>query len=301
MKAPMLLRQLAVGVGFSTMLVGSAMAAPIGFFNHTQEFEFVSPIAPASVVRSGQTAGQDEIVGGSTKLNWGTPAQGSAGPSSLVINALGGDSTTPSNTLVQGSITTSTDVNAVTFDLGPRLTHNNFVITGNSLQSATAQDHVVLSPLGLGNLPARSLTFGVNFEETPNNLTGAACPSGITNGSGCGDIFTLSGGFLGVPMIVNGGVVAFMIDSFVIGDYFYKVLITSPQLNVLSDAACSAAGTTNGCVGFVTHENATTSTQLSFAILATAVPEPATIALLSGSLLLMGLVSRRRKVNTLSA
>lgn len=297
MKASQLLKQVAIGVSFGAALMGSAIADPIASFDYTQEFEFVEPIAPAGVNKEGATAGVSDV-DGFTKLSWGTESNSFNEISSLVINPLPGDSTTPSNVLTAGTVTTSTDINAVSFGLGPVVTHNNFVITGTSLDSATAEDYVVLSPLGGGVDQIQQITFGIDFYETPNNPGNpGACPAGVAfNGFGCGDIFALSGGLLGVPTLLNGSIVAFLIDSFVDDIYTYDVFITAPGLGVLTDAACAAVGESSGCIGFTTFENEVNAFQLAFAIIASEnIPEPATLALFAGSLLLMGLV-RRRKV-----
>lgn len=297
MKASQLLKQVAIGVSFGAALMGSAIADPIASFDYTQEFEFVEPIAPAGVNKEGATAGVSDV-DGFTKLSWGTESNSFNEISSLVINPLPGDSTTPSNVLTAGTVTTSTDVNAVSFGLGPVVTHNNFVITGTSLDSATAEDYVVLSPFGGGDDQIQQITFGIDFYETPNNPGNpGACPAGVAfNGFGCGDIFALSGGLLGVPTLLNGSIVAFLIDNFVLDGYNYDVFITAPGLGVLTDAACAAAGAGPDCIGFTTFENEVNAFQLAFAIVASEnIPEPATLALFAGSLLLMGLV-RRRKV-----
>jgi len=305
MKAPMLFKQLVVGIGFGTVLASSAMSATlITSFDYTQEFEFVEPIAPAGVSKTGSTDTVTDV-NGFTKLSWGTPLNAANQPSSLVINPEALDSTTPSGDLTQGNVTVSTDINALPFALGPVLTHNNFVISGTSLDRAAAEDYVVLSPFGGGADQVQEITFGILFEETDNSLSGLACPSGAENALGCGDIFVLSGGLLGVPTIVNGGELAFLIDSFVRDGYVYDVFLQESlgALGVLSDAACAATTppSPSGCIGFTTFEGESNSFQLQFAILASeAIPEPATIALLAGSLLLMGVV-RRKKVSTLSA
>lgn len=303
MKASTLFKQLAVGVGLSTVLAGSAMAATlITSFDYTQEFEFVEPIAPAGVNKEGSTTGVSDV-DGYTKLSWGTESNPFNEVSSIVINPEIADRTSPSGDLSQGTVTTATDINAMGFELGPVLVHNNFVITGNSLDSAAAEDYVVLSPFGGGVDQVQEITFGVLFEETTNALSGPACPSGAENAFGCGDIFVLSGGLLGIPTIVNNGELAFLIDSFVRDGYLYEVFLkeAGSNLAVLSDAACGAVGAPDGCIGFTTFENESNSFQLEFAVLATeAIPEPATLGLLAGSLLLMGLV-RRKKVNGLAA
>ena len=118
MKASQLLKQVAIGVSFGAALMGSAIADPIASFDYTQEFEFVEPIAPAGVNKEGATAGVSDV-DGFTKLSWGTESNSFNEISSLVINPLPGDSTTPSNVLTAGTVTTSTDINAVSFGLGP--------------------------------------------------------------------------------------------------------------------------------------------------------------------------------------
>jgi hypothetical protein len=301
MKMSTLFKQLAVGVGFSTVLVGSAMAGTlITSFDYTQEFEFVEPIAPAGVNKEGSTSGVSDV-DGYTKLSWGTESNSFDKVSSLVINPEAGDSTTPSGDLSQGTVTTASDINAMGFELGPMITHNNYVITGNSLSSANAQDNVVLTPFGGGADQTQGITFGILFEETPNDQE--PCSSGAVNAFGCGDIFVLSGGLLGIPTIVNNFELAFLIDSFIRDGYLYEVFLreVTGALGELSDAACTEAGADLGCIGFTTFENETNSFQLEFAILATEhIPEPATLGLLAGSLLLMGWV-RRKKVSGLSA
>lgn len=305
MKAPMLFKQLVVGIGFGTVLASSAMSATlITSFDYTQEFEFVDPIAPISVDKEGSTSGVSDV-DGYTKLSWGENAATNQ-ISSLVINPEALDSTTPSGDLSQGTVTVSTDINALPFALGPVVTHNNFPIDGATLSSANAQDYVVLSPNGGGIDQVQEVTFGILFEETLNSLSGANCPSGAENAIGCGDIFVLSGGLLGIPTIVNGGELAFLIDSFVRDGYVYDVFLQESlgSLGVLSDAACAATtpASPSGCIGFTTFEGESNSFQLEFAVLASEapIPEPATLALLAGSLLLMGVV-RRKKVSTLSA
>ena len=306
MKTNNFVKQLAIGLGLSAAMVGSASAATmITSFDYTQEFEWVEPINPAGVVKEGATSGVSDV-DGFTKLSWGTESNDFDRVSSLVINPTAGDSTTPSNSLTSGSGATglmvSTDVNATAFALGPVVTHNNYVITGTSLSSTAAQDYVVLTPNGGGPDQIQEVTFGVDFTETTNNPGNpGACPAGVPfNGFGCGDIFALTSDLISLATAQafnNGSVLAFLIDSFSVDGFTYDVYVAALGLAPLSEEACTAAGAGDNCIGFVTAENETSSFQLEFAILASEnIPEPATLGLLAASLLLMGLV-RRRKVN----
>ncbi|PHS73861.1 MAG: hypothetical protein COB19_09055 [Porticoccus sp.] len=312
MKTNNFVKQLAIGLGLSAAMVGSASAATmITSFDYTQEFEWVEPINPDGVVKEGATSGVSDV-DGFTKLSWGTPSSSLTSnplqlPSSLVINPTDGDSSTPSNVLTSGSgadaLFVSTDVNATTFALGPVVTHNNFVITGDSvkLQDTAAQDYVVLTPAGGGTDQIQEVTFGVEFTETTNNPDNEdACPAGVPfNGLGCGDIFALTSDLLNLAtaQLFNGTTLAFLIDSFSVDGFTYDVYVAALGLGPLSEGACDAAGAGDNCIGFTTAEGESSSFQLEFAILATEnIPEPATLGLLAASLLLMGLV-RRRKVN----
>lgn len=282
-----------IGAGLAAAM-SSAFAAPVASFGYTQEFEFTDPITPASVVKEGATTGVSGV-DGYTKLSWGTPfaSQNPQNqPSSIVINPTAGDNNTPSNDLTQGNVATSMDFSAVTFADGPKLVHNNWVITGNALESANAQDHVILTPAGGSALPAREITFGINFKETLNASN--PCPS-IGNEFGCGDIFVISGGLPGEAVVVNTDEIAFLVEEFTVAGYKYTVLLREAGDNLaqLSDEACAAANAESGCIGFLTEENKSNEFQLEFAIVATAVPEPTTLALFAAPLLLLG--ARRRK------
>ena len=314
MKKLKLLNQLAMGLGLSVAVAGAAVAAPIASFDYTQEFEFTTS-APAGVVPSGvtdddsgtnataSTADDASNVDGNTKLAWGTNnPQGLQ--SSLVINHAG-DFVTPSGDLTSGTVNVATDINAMTFELGPQVTHNNFAVDAPLLSGATARDYVVLDPSDGSADVIQDITFGIFFEETLNSLTGANCPSGDINAGGCGDIFVLAGGLLGAPTVVNNVEVAFLIDNFVRDGYLYEVFLRDTLwdqpfngIRVLSDVACAAAGASSGCIGFTTSEGLSNTFQLEFAILASEyIPAPGTMTLFAGSLLLMGLV-RRRKLNS---
>ena len=296
-----LVKQVSLGIAASTLAV-AASAAPIATFDFTQEFEFTSwtPVPPG-VIGSGGVAG---VVPGFTQLQWGVPSNNTNSQSSLVINAGAGQ-----NLLVTGSIDVSQDINTLVFENGPTLTHNNFVITGSSLATATATDRVVLTPAlpDVGAAQVQQIAFTVRFEETPNNAItnddstcDAKTQAGFSAWSdefGCGDIFALGLGQL-VPTLVNNGEVAFLIDSFTRDGFKYDVFLqeAAGTIGLLTDDACGATGSANGCVGFVTKENESTSFQLTFAILATEreIPAPGTLFLLGGSLLSLGWFRRRK-------
>ncbi|MFV0278877.1 MAG: THxN family PEP-CTERM protein [Parahaliea sp.] len=327
MKTSLSIKQLAVGVGLGVAMMNSASAALITSFDATQEFEWTEPTtweneAAGNYSMEGATVGASAI-DGYTKLAWGIPSTNNGSnpngiQSSVVINAIAGDPTTPSNELTSGSVDTSTSLSDVHFAPGPVVTHNNFVQQGGStaLNTTSAQDNVVLSAAGNGVVATQSITFGVDFKETMNNVgqtQAEGCYDGVawTAEDGCGDIFVVDG-ILGTPVnvIKHEGehhddanpsftpVVAFEIDSFTLDGYLYRVLIREAEgaLGVLSDAACAVAGAESGCIGFTTFENQNNSFSLEYAILASpvAVAAPATLALLAGSLLMMGSIRRKQ-------
>ena len=242
-------------------------------------------------------------VPGVTKLAWGDPDGDPQ--SSIVINPSVGDSTVPSNATVSSNVTTSTDgvLELADFALGPVLAHNNFAINAafQTLDTAVGSDYVELTAINppLGALPPRSLTFDINFAETNNALTGDACPSG-NPGTGCSDIFTLSGEDFGAAVdVIDSDNDAFQIDQFLIpadggGLIQYTVYLLAEGLQFLDDAVCSVAGAEDGCIGLITLEGQTNEFQLLFAITAEEIPEPATLALFAGALLLMVYVRRRK-------
>lgn len=300
-----LVKQVSLGIAASTLAV-AASAAPIATFNFTQEFEFTSwtPAPPGVIGSGGVPAIDGGVVAGFTQLQWGVPSNNTNSQSSLVINAGAGQ-----NLLKTGSINVSQDINALVFVNGPTLTHNNFVITGSSLTTATATDRVVLTPAlpDVGAAQVQQIAFTVKFEETPNNdftTNDSTCAaktqagfSAWSDAFGCGDIFALGLGQL-VPTVVNTNQVAFLIDTFNRDGFKYDVYLqeSAGTIGLLTNEACGATGSANGCVGFVTKENESTSFQLTFAILATEreIPAPGTLFLLGGSLLSLGWFRRRK-------
>lgn len=328
-KMTAMLRQLGLGAGLTVFTASAALAipAPIGSFDVSQEFEFISA-NPAGVDKTGGSPG---VIDGFTKLEWGVPWFDVDGPrSSLVINPEATDSTEPTNDLIEGPaiVTANNGADGVTtfldidFAIGPELVHNNFIISGTSLNSAVARDNVILSVAG-DTKETSSLQFDINFEETDNNQTEADCEASYADPTlpkawspynnaqgGCGDIFVLDLTQL-VPTLVNdigslGGVnpvPAFLIDVFNVGAYQYDVYLreVSDSIQALSTDACVAAtGSSDACIGFVTNENESNFFQLAFGIVSTPrdVPVPATLFLMGGSLLSMAWFRRRKSAKS---
>lgn len=337
-KMASMVRQLGLGVGFSVFAAGALAVGPITTFTVEQEFEFTawSPEGTGTdtttgVIASGASGadngdGTFGNVDGATKLAWGDPELAAGLPSSLVINPTG-DLNVPSNALSAAPVNVVADNGAdgvttfldVDFELGPEVVHNNWVIYDPSLETATATDYVTLT--ANGNTQVQGPMFDILFKETSNALgghesggDGTGCPSSYANGTqawdslnGCGDIFVLDLTQL-VPTFVNeinpvdpaNPVIAFLIDSFVIGDYKYDVYLREETGNIaaLSNDACFAAtGSNDDCIGFVTLEERSTAFQLAFGIVSSeVVPAPATLFLMGGSLLSMAWFRRRRSV-----
>lgn len=178
------------------------------------------------------------------------------------------------------------------------VTHLNRPVTGTSLSSVNILSTLTLTPLVPANpaLPSQTITFGINFAETPNGSN--PCADGGANGfgvniNGCADIFVIDQNAL------NFG---FMYDTDGLGgdpavQYFISFFELTGGLNPLPAAACAAAGTGSPCLGFRTPEGADTTFQ--FASLITtqrvSVPEPGILSLMGLGLAGLGFASHRRK------
>lgn len=263
------------------LCAGLAQAGPIVTqWSITDNAAFV----PGTVLPGSNTAPFPVLSNSNQTLTWGVPA-GNTDPSSLVINNNGNSFT----------------VNTGTLTPTIKITHNNFpIFAATPSNSLTAVD--ILATLTLQSLlpappglvtPDQYLTFGVKFLETPNAGTGGFCADGAAVGSGgvngsginaaCADIFVINQDSLNFPFIYDDN------------PYFFSVFANG--LGTLSNEACSAAGAANGCRGFETAENL--STTANFNVLITSipfqVPEPGSTALMGGALAALALAGRRRK------
>lgn len=227
-----------------------------------------------------------------TALSWG--GKGCNSTSSLTLAPTGGG--TASLAPINGqdysfaSGTVHTDWAAI--DSGITLTHNNFVISlpAQVLDTTHYLVNFYLTNPDAGINPI-SLDFTIKFVETENQTNDCASLGGGSSNE-CPDIFAVSG---------NSVNQLFTYDS---NDYFLSLFPLGPKgsFNTLPDEACEAAGVSDGCVGFITKENAKNAMTFGLSITSKpiGVPEPGILGMMGLGLLGIGLggyALRRRKLS----
>jgi hypothetical protein len=161
------------------------------------------------------------------------------------------------------------------FAEGSSLVHRNrsIFLTGSATTQAELHADIGLTPL---DSPQHAGIFWNAFRlkllihETPN--VASDCPVLATK---CADIAVL----LNPQDLVR---------SFEVDDVVYNTHLDVNGLTALTARQCEVAGVRQGCVGWITDENKETALGLRYEISAvsSAVPEPDTLALISGLVVL---------------
>lgn len=248
--------------------------------------------------------GQDDAL--NTSLTWGTPANGFGSGSQSALN-------------VDSPVTGNLMTNDWAWANGTSVTHENWVIIGDALDTATLLDGLTLTPTNWTANPgdpdptvnapflAPQLQFGIDFWETNNGGSGGMCPNGEPNFvgdnvNGCGDIFEVTGlASLPITPVVGPNFLEFTVPFVMLdaannpipgwSETIYYVTTRLSGLTTLpAGYTCQTAAP---CYGFVTQEQQSNQLLAQFKI--RTVPEPTTIALFGLGLIATGFFGRKQK------
>jgi len=244
-----------------------------------------------------------------TNLAWGTPANGfTSGDPQSSLN-------------VDSPVAANLATNDWNWANGTSITHENWIIVGDALTSASLLDGLTLTPstwtsnVGdadpLANAPyfAPQLQFGIDFFETPNKTSNnALCPNGEANYqgdniNGCGDIFEITGlASLPITPVVGADFLEFTVPFVMLdglgqpiagwSDTLYYVTTRLSGLTTLP-AGYTCSNAPDACFGFVTQEKK--SNQLLAQFKVRTVPEPTTIALFGLGLIASAFAGKRKR------
>jgi len=277
-----------LATAFAAIAASSANAAIVTQWTVAVDATFV----PGSIVATDGSPGGVTISNSDRTLRWGTD----------IGNGQSGLDITNSPT----SATVTTGINTILPAVANiSITHLNQPIQAPSLDKVSLASVLTLTPFvpSLPGLPSQTLTFLIDFLETPNaGGTGGACAGGGTSGSaglnanGCADIFVMDQGALNFSFFYDtdgaGGDAA--------QEYFISFLELTSGLNPLPSVACEStlgAGNTV-CLGFRTAEAANTTVQFGSIITTERVqinvPEPGSMGLFGLALAALGFSLRRK-------
>ncbi|MBA6412731.1 THxN family PEP-CTERM protein [Parahaliea sp. F7430] len=237
-------------------------------------------------------------VEGYSKIAWGNEANQSA--LSITNGAMGSIEAADGDTVaVEGANTTTFDGMRTQFALtdqggglyadivgGSTYTHDNFPITGSTLDTVTLTQWFGLAQANAANdftsltvnPPVNPSLINIDFFETPNQ--GGCFDASVSE---CDDVF----------LVLNPEQLSF---SFVQAGYKYtfEVLLDGNGLMPLPASACAQVGVGPGCIGLQTQENQSNEFHFDMKLSAREVAEPSILALMGLGLLGVGFTRRRR-------